>query len=324
MATKKENAVNGKKYENTVENCMVKNIKYRFYRANQRGYIFINGQLVYVTVQSVLFDLRDCSFVSVLASNDGHIYQINGEYQMFSNTEHYKNNAPIEQSLYSTWELLRMANIKRLHECPVTDKEIVDPQTGVAEKFVCLTPWVFEDGQPKQEPIAIYTVQCVSENEYGEDWVLIDGELPANNYDCREDALSFNEYKVIDDDGEEFVEQGIQKRLAPTKKQWDALKKLKEAYEECRNLGLRFFWDRDYNGNVQCINGEHICDFGYEHDFRHENGAEEVRMDYVVFADTGISFYDYDSNDSCYGIAMKATPRQTKQWEREHPDGKED
>ena len=243
---------------------------------------------------------------------------------LFSNIEHYKNNAPIEQSLYSTWKLLRMANIKRLHECPVTDKEIVDPQTGVAEKFVCLTPWVFEDGQPKQEPIAIYTVQCVSENEYGEDWVLIDGELPANNYDCREDALSFNEYKVIDDDGEEFIEQGIQKRLAPTKKQWDALKKLKEAFEECRNLGLRFFWDRDYNGDVQCINGEHICDFGYEHDFKHENGAEEVMMSNVVFANTGISFYDFGSEDPFYGIAMKATPRQTKQWGREHPDGKED
>ena len=324
MATKKANAVNSKKYENTVENCMVKNIKYRFHRANQNGYIFINGQLVYVTVQSVLVDLRDCSFVSVLVSNDGHTYQINGEYQMFGSTERYKNNEPIRPSMYQTWELLRNANIKRLCECPVTEKEVMDPQTGVVETFVYLNPWVFEDGQPKQEPIAIYTVQCVSENECSCHWVLIDGELPENNYDNREDALSFNEYKVIDDDGEEFIEQGIQKRLAPTKKQWDALKKLKEAYEECKNLGLRFFWDRDYNGEVKCINGENICDFGYEHDFEHENGAEEVKMNDVVFANTGINFYDYNSEDSCYGIAMKATPRQTKQWEREHPNGKED
>ena len=323
MATKKANAENSKKYENTVENCMVKNIKYRFYRANENGYIFINGQLVYVTVKSVLVDLRDCSFVSVLVSNDGHTYQINGEYQMFGSTERYKHNEPNIPCTCYTCELLRMANFKRLCECPFTEKEVMRPD-GFVETFVYLNPWVFEDGQPKQQPIAIYTVQCVSENEHSYDWVLIDGELPADNYDSREEALSFNEYKVIDDDGEEFIEQGIQKRLAPTKKQFDALKKLKEAFEECKNLGLKFFWDRDYNGEVKCINGENICGFGYEHDFEHENGAEEVMMNDVVFASTGISFYDYDSDDSSYGIAMKATPRQTKQWKRKHPNGKED
>ena len=68
---------------------------------------------------------------------------------------------------------------------------------------------------------------------------LIDAaEINGEQYYCMVPAVEDEDFlnsdcdivilKTIDDDGEEFIEQGIQKRLNPTKKQWDALKKLKE------------------------------------------------------------------------------------------------
>lgn len=148
----------------------------------------------------------------------------------------------------------------------------------------------------------------------------MDGSIPQKFWESRKNAYAFNEYKVVDEDGEEFIEQGIQKRIGLTPEQWVIVKEMQELVKQAKEAGIKFLWDRDYCGTVKAMNMQHVCDLGY--DIMATDGGSLVNFNDCCFASTDIEFFDYNGDDPCYSISLLPTEREKKLWQKAHPENK--
>lgn len=286
----------------TVENAKVEKITYRWHWTT--GYISDGDGIVFVTVDNVTFDLKKQVVTTVMLDSQGKEYVREGEFKMFRTPEDFENNS--EKSLNNVPTTTIISYIEGLQDCSF-DNLVEDDKD-----YVCARVWCFENGEPVLTPVA---VNVIRHDKNG--WEIIDGHLPENFWRTREEAIRYNEFKVVDEDGDVFIEQGIQKRLALTDKQQAIVDKISKLFKQAYGANIKFAWDRNYGGYLQAFNGEQVHDFGYDADQGVIPGDEKP-LDEVVFTNTNICFSDYCSDENEYVICMKPTARQEKAWKKTH------
>lgn len=298
-----------------IDNAKVLNTQYKLYKYGTQGFINSNGTVVFVTVTSVKVDLKNQVVTTIMKDAKGMEYTITGEFMMYESTSAYEDSKKVNRFIYRTVELLRKADPMRTSDCtcPVID-EVTDKETGETTSNTYMEVWTFVDGDAVCVPATVYAVTW---DESG--WHMTDGQLPENFWKSKYDVYRFNEYRIIDEDGDEFIEKGVDLRLKPTTEQFAALKALKDAFEKAKTAGLAFLWDRECCGNIKAYNTADVEDFDYC--AVSEKGGTIIEPDNVALTDTGIDFFDYIGNDD-YCFALKPTARQLKQWAKEHPDAK--
>ncbi len=302
---------------NAVENAKVANVIYKFYERYTHGFLKDGDALVSVTVSSVRVDLKKQLVTSVLKDVNGKEFVREGDYSLYQTTQAFEIESSMIKSSYKTYELLKQADRGRTCECVC---HIIDENVEKGTSNIYLEVWIFEDGEAKNVPAEIFSVE---QTEQG--WHLVDGHLPEKFYESRTDAYSFNEYKVIDADGEEFIEQGITKRLTFNPKQLEIFKTMKETLKKAKEANILFVWDRDNLGEVQAFNGENVSDIQWGEEAESDKGGDMIQIKNATIYNTEFSFHDYcgcDGDSSDY-IIFKPTDRQLKQWKKEHPDCKD-
>lgn len=293
-----------------VEECAkVPVTTYRFYRRNTEGYLKTDDGLVFVTVTSVSVDFKKQLVTTVLTDKSGKEYLKTDTFSLYQSSKAYESDDSKKTDCYQTHELLRFVD-DRLRECCCG---VVDEEDGKQSCYIKV--WIFEKGGAKEIPVVINSIAC---DTYAK-WYLVDGNIPKNFWENRKDAYSFNEYQITDDDGEVFVEEGIQKRINLTPPQWVIIKQMAALFEKAKDAGIKFVWDRDYQGNVKAFNVSNVHEYGY--DIEPFEGGDTIPFHEACLADTGISFYDFVSEQAdC--IALNPTARQKKAWLKEQPSNK--
>ena len=299
----------------TVENAKVANIIYKFYSRGTNGFIKDADKLVNVSVSGISVDLKNQVVTSVLKDVNGNEYERVGQYTLYNSPKDFECNNPREKNIWRTFELLKRANWGRLCECacPVCD---VDDEKKTSNTY--LEVWIFGNGEAINVPAIIHKVEINDDNH----WRLVEGQLPEKYWESRDDAYSCNEYKVVDSDGEEFIEQGISKRLNLTPEQWEIMHTLTDTFKKAKDAGIKLVWDREYLGTIKAFNMSYVSDIEWQGES--DRGSDVISIRDVCFADTEICFYDYNGSDSDDRIILKPTARQLKEWKKSHPDCSED
>jgi hypothetical protein len=292
----------------TVENAKVPVVRYDYYKRETKGYLHIDGGLVYVTVTAICINFKKQQITTVLTDKNGKEYKQEGTYNLYDSPSKFENNSPMEPTKNFTYNLIKNADWGRLAECAVSN---IDEEDG--KKSCYINVWTFENGAAQQVPAVINEISC----DAYEKWHLTDGSLPAKFWESREDAFACNEYQVTDSDGEVFVEQGYQMRLLPTPAQWVIIKQMRALFEKAKEAGLYFVWDRAYCGNLKAVNYQNVYTFDY--DAENFEGGDLIPVNKAALADTGIDFYDYCGDESDrYAFALNPMARQKKEWLKNH------
>jgi hypothetical protein len=190
---------------------------------------------------------------------------------------------------------------------------VIDVDEEKNTSNIYMEVWTFDNGDATAVPANVIAVQW---DEDG--WHIAAGQLPDKYWESKSDVYRWNPYRIIDEDGDEFVEQGADMRLKPTPHQAEALKNLRDAFKKALDAGLAFLWDRCDSGNLKAYNTADVIDFDWE--ATAEKGGTLVHPNDVALADTGIGFYDYCGDDNEFRFALKPTERQLKQWAKDHPE----
>lgn len=300
-----------KNFANTVENAKVLVHTYKYYSIGASGYIHEGDGLVHVTVTGNIFDFKKCEVTTTFEDGKGNIYRRTGDdICLYQTKEAYECSDPMHMHSQSTMELLRYADYKHLLECQA--KYIDDQENNV--RYTYLVVWVFENGEAREVPCVIDIISYEKDNG----WKLLNGSIPEKFWESQKDAYDFNEYTVIDSDGEEFIEQGKGKRLLPNKEQWQIIYQLRDLVKKAKEANLKFLFDRDYAGTIKVLNMENVDDMGY--DIESEVGGTTIGFSEMPVIDTELDVFDYNGEESFYHIALNPTPRQRKEWLKAHPD----
>ena len=291
-----------------VECAKVPVTTYRFYTRNTEGYLKTDDGLAFVAVTSVVIDFKKQLITTVLTDKSGKEYLKKGTFPLYQSPKAYEKDDPKRTTVYQTWELLKYADYGRLSECQIG---IIDEEDGSQSCYIKV--WIFEKGGAKEIPVVINSIAC---DTYAK-WYLADGNIPQKFWENRNDAYSFNEYQITDSDGEVYTEEGIQKRIELTPPQWVIIKQMTALFEKAKSAGIKFVWDREYQGNVKAFNLANVHECGY--DIAAFEGGDIIPFHKACFADTGINFYDFVSeSEDC--IALNPTARQKKEWLKSQPN----
>lgn len=296
----------------TVENAKVANVTYSYHPQGRSGYIAVGDGIVHVNVTSVEFNLKKREVKTCLVDNSGKEYVRDGIFAMYETPADYEKNNAIRPHTWEAVNIIKCADRCRFggYSWVETDaKTETEPQYGYVEA------WCFEDGEPVAVPVV---VNVVIDDGKGSGHIT-DGHLPEKCWGTRNEAFLYNEYKVVDEDGEEFIEQGVQKRLALTDEQQKIVDELNAVFKKALEANIGFLWDREDCECVEVYNRDNVYEFNYE--VKTHEGGDNFHIRDINPIKTDICFYDYCSSDD-YRFAMKPTPRQQKAWKKAHPDSK--
>lgn len=294
----------------SVENAKVVERNYKFYDRGERGFLKSGDALVNVVVTGIIIDFRNQTVTTKLMDKNKTEYIMNGDFDLFRSPESFENNEPLKRRTWPTFELLRRADIRRLLECTFYSEKGDENNPS----FTCVTVWTFENGEAHETPVVINSIAIEDEGS----WHLLDGSIPDKFWESRKDAYDCNEYKIVDEDGEVFIEEGFQKRLDLTTEQRAIFKEIKELLNKAKSAGIKLLWDRDNSGCIEAINMQNVQEIGY--DIMATDGGQLIPLKEVIKSATETYFYDYCGCDCCDSVALKPTERQKKLYLKEHPE----
>ena len=297
----------------TVENAKIAKISYMYYNGGTKGYIKDGDGIVYAEVVNVEVDLKSRTVRHHFMGADKKTYVVEGEAFMYSSPALYEQGCPIDKTK------VLPGNIRtgdRSFDLGDFEWVVTDDATDTEPSYGYFRVWCLVNGEAVHVPAVIRSIKTSENDCYA--WEISDADLPDRFWDRKESVYLNSEYKVIDDDGEEFTERGHNLRLALKPDQQAVIEELKAVFKKALDAGIGFVWDREYSGNVEAYDGNEVFSFGYEEE-EYRNGSLVPFDRSIMLADTGISFYDYNSCDE-YRFAMKQTPRQEKEWKKAHPD----
>lgn len=290
-----------------IKEAMVPNLEYRIHYLTS-GYVYEGGQLVHAEVSSVVIDLKNGHFTTTLATKDKKSFTKEDEFQMYRSPEDFYKNIPQEATPFSSYDLLFKSAPNNGNYKP---SKIVED----GKEFIYLAAWVLEDGEPIKFPLKIHGITWEYNGDRG--WKFLGKNLPKKYWFSREDVIRNSEHKIVDEDGEVFVERGINLRLALTDEQKKILEELEAVFKKAKDAGIGFLFDRESCGYLEVYNANEVDEIEYYSKQEYKKG-NLVNMCDTTIPETSISAYDYCSSDN-YQFVMKPTPRQLKEWKRDHP-----
>lgn len=290
-----------------IKEAMVPNLEYNIHYLTS-GYVYEGGQLVHAKVSRVVIDLKKGHMVTTLTTNEKKSFTKEDEFNMYRSPEDFYKNIPQGASPLSTYDLISQSYPNNGSYSP---NKIVED----GKEYICLPVWVLEDGEPIKFPLNIHKITWDFNGEHG--WIFSDKNLPEKYWFSRTEAIRNNEYKIVDKDGEAFVERGVNLRLALTDEQKKILEELEAVFKKAEDAGIGFLFDRECSGNLEVYNANEVDDIEYCSKPEFHKG-DLVDIDCISLHTSSLNAYDYCGSDS-YQFVMKPTPRQLKEWKRDHP-----
>ncbi len=291
----------------SVDEVKVVNRNYNLY-IDRAGYLSESGKLVYVRVTSIIIDLKAQSAITTLLDMEGSEYKRQEGFLLYNSPDDFEANQPIDAYHHAVIGLINY-NISKFSD----SASVIPKKEGDTSEFCYAGGYIFRDNDALFVPFEINKIEW----KYGK-WSVVDGSIPDVYYRSREDAFSFNEYKVLDEDGEEFLERGNNLRLKLTDEQKALVEELRKCFHKAQQAGVNFIWDRECCGFIEAYNGNEVTEFGYNDGGLTEDG-DNVDISEVETYNTGIDFYDFNSCED-YSFVFKKTPRQLKAWKKSHPE----
>ena len=165
--------------------------------------------------------------------------------------------------------------------------------------------WVFQNG----EAVKWYFRKHIDKvffqyTEKGQIEVTSDynGEIP-EPYSSSEDVHNFNDYRFIDENGDEQVREGVLRRLLLEPDQKELAGKLQAVLDECKAAGMCIYWSNaDYTLNA--VNTRKVQRIEYD------PCVDEETEEAIYFDDSRASTVfknvtDYNSEDGCCKFVIK-------------------
>lgn len=290
-----------------LDEVKVVNRNYCLY-TDRAGYLLESGKLVYVKVTNIIIDLKAQSAITTIQDKEGNEYQLPEGFLLYYTPADFEANNPIKAYDYATRSLI--GSTSRLYDYT----NVIPKKEGDTNEFCFAGGYIFINNDAIFVPFEVNKVEW----EICKGWSMIDGSIPNVFYKSREAAFSFNEYKVVDEDGEEFLERGHGLRLQLTDEQKSIVEEMREAFRKAKEAGVRFIWDRENCGDIQAYNGNEVAEFGYDDGYLTKDGDKVEIGENIKLHSTGIDFYDYNTCDD-YVFVLKKTPLQEKKWKKNHP-----
>lgn len=142
--------------------------------------------------------------------------------------------------------------------------------------------WLFKDGEPVKITPCIETVTIFPQSRGG---VLInDKPMPDEWYENREEAIKWNDYVVVDADGNKRTQKSKLCKLLPTDEQKQLIEKLKDTFTALQESGVRLVFDLETYA-FDAFNMNEVKEYEFS-DFHNDDafGVKDTRKFY-----TGIS-----------------------------------
>lgn len=301
------NANNGV-MNSAVENAKVANVKYLYYHPGSKGFIDADGTIVSVVVAKVSVNLRDQVITTILKDVRGNEYTRTGEFYLFDSAEAFENDVKSsvnKRYRISAGELLQWAGGDKTSYCetPVID---IDEEKGTSNTY--LNVWTYLNGKASLTPVIINSVTWDEDGKHVEN-----GDLPEKYWSSKAEAYKWNEYKLIDEDGDEFVEQSAEIRLAPVGAQKKAIKAITDAFKAATDAGLIVFVNSD--GLLQVFNTENVVTSTKDVDKSMLCG-DVITLDSVELSNVDVRL---PINGGATRLLLKPTERQLKAYKKAHP-----
>ena len=299
------NANNGV-MNSAVENAKVANVKYLYYHPGSKGFIDADGVIVSVIVAKVSVNLRDQIVTTILKDVNGNEYTRTGDFYLFDTAVDFENDVKSSDNKryrISAGELLQWAGGDKTANCdtPVID---IDEEKGTSNTY--LNVWTCLNGKASLTPVIINSVTWDEDGKHVEN-----GDLPEKYWSSKAEAYKWNEYKLIDEDGDEFVEKSAEIRLAPVGAQKKALKAITDAFKMAHDAGLCTFVDT--NGVIRVFNSNSVV--MEPTDDKSMLCGDNVHLDNVELSDV-----DVKMSIGGVHVLLKPTERQLKAYRKAHPD----
>lgn len=301
------NANNGV-MNSAVENAKVANVKYLYYHPGSKGFIDADGVIVSVIVAKVSVNLRDQIVTTILKDVKGNEYTRTGDFYLFDTAADFENDVKSSDNKryrISAGELLQWAGGNKTAFCETT---VIDYNDEDGSSNIYLNVWTCLNGKASLTPVIINSVTWDEDGKHVEN-----GDLPEKYWSSKAEVYKWNEYKLIDEDGDEFVEKSAEIRLAPSTTQSDILDTLKNSFELAAAAGLIIFVSP--NGTLKAFNTENVvtnaADAG-----KADLCGDQVLLDSVELANVGVTLQvnNYDAR-----LLLKPTERQLKAYKKAHP-----
>lgn len=302
------NANNGV-MNSAVENAKVANVKYLYYHPGSKGFIEADGVIVSVIVAKVSVNLRDQVVTTILKDVRGNEYTRTGDFYLFDTAADFENDVKSSDNKryrISAGELLQWAGGDKTSYCetPVID---VDEEKGTSNIY--LNVWTCFGGKAVLTPVIINSVTWDEDGKHVEI-----GDLPEKYWSSKAETYKWNEYKLIDEDGDEFVEKSAEIRLAPTPSQQDILKTLADSFKLAAAAGLMIFFDHD-SSSLKAFNTQDIVtDVPNAEDI--DLCGSRIYLNEVILSNVDANVCDIHI---CDAIRLKPTERQLKAYKKAHP-----
>jgi len=299
------NANNGV-MNSAVENAKVANVKYLYYHPGSKGFIDADGVIVSVIVAKVSVNLRDQIVTTILKDVNGNEYTRTGDFYLFDTAADFENDVKScinKRYRISAGELLQWADGDKTAQCetPVID---FDEEKGTSNTY--LNVWTCLNGKASPTPVIINSVTWDENGKHVEN-----GDLPEKYWPSKAETYKWNEYKLVDEDGDEFVEQSVEMRLAPTPEQKKAIKAITDAFQAAHDAGLYAFVDNDCM--VKVFNANNVV-------LETTDDKAMLCGDYAHLSNVQLSDVDVKLPIGGIGIKLKPTERQLKAYKKAHPD----
>lgn len=301
------NANNGV-MNSAVENAKVANVKYLYYHPGSKGFIDADGVIVSVIVAKVSVNLRDQIVTTILKDVNGNEYTRTGDFYLFDTAADFENDVKSSDNKryrISAGELLQWAGGNKTAFCETT---VIDYNDEDGSSNIYLNVWTCENGKASLTPVLINSVAWDENGKHVED-----GDLPEKYWSSKAEAYKWNEYKLIDEDGDEFVEQSAEIRLAPTAEQKNILDTLKKSFEIAADAGIILFVNS--NGLLQAFNSANVVANTVDADDSMLCG-DVITLSSVELSDAGVIL---PINCGSTRLMLKPTERQLKAYKKAHP-----
>lgn len=230
------------------------------------GYVFENKKLVEVkwlkTEFEFSYETDDCSVYDASTSYqrpDGSVGCLKDHSKAYESVAGFENNLPAPQGQTKLSMSIKGSSYGDAVRQIIQGHEVCDSNDGLAF-------WVFNDrtGKPEERKLTLDVVK------YDYKTCRFSIVFPDESmYESQQDALSWNTYKVVEQDGTEHEKVGVNKLLMLDDDQRELVRQFGDICKKMKESGLALIADYD---NVSAYNMRHMEDYVLDY----ESEPEEV------------------------------------------------
>ena len=257
---------------------------------NAKGiYTVVDEALTKVNVLRGYVYLLENTVRYVVELPNGDVKELEKDAQFYRKPEDFKRGETLDGDFYITAaEIFRRLGLN----AKTFEGGSIEPHA-----------WIMKDGEPADIAVSVSNV-VFNITKFKAKVTDENGNSLTDYYPDRETCLRWNEYKVVDGDGERTV-RGEYLRLKLTPKQEALVNDITTAIEKARAAGVEFIWNADQD-ELYSFNGLECESIDNESVDSREPASYANCFSFAGFIEplSDIAFKKYYTNDCDYGLSI--------------------